>query len=250
LCLPNLTGGTTFYDIVNHYDVTLNSVASGYGFQTSTRRGGFNRAVNLDGMSGHDAKRTTSVPISGLPCTLACWFNLTTKTADNALMGIDSGSNANSIAMELLGSISKVGAFLNNATSEVYSSTAISGTGVWNFATTTFVQGTQYAYLNGASKSSAGSDASTPTGLTTLRLGGFWGSNWLTGYIDCCMVYNRALSDAEVLQLYLETSKQCPALLRRVNRPRIFYPTGTAVVTPPIGVLTEFNQSVKSASFF
>jgi hypothetical protein len=249
LCLPNLTGGTTFYDIVNHYDVTLNSVASGYGFQASTRRGGFDKAVKLDGVTAHDAKRTASVPVTAFPLTLACWFQPTTGSAEYGLIGIDDGTQTNQIAIELFSS--KVNVFLDAGSGEVGTTTTIGGSNTWNFATGTFSQGVQLAYLNGGGKSTTGANASTPTGLTTLRLGSnTFTSTKLNGSIDCCMVYNRVLSDAEILQLYIETQRRCPSLLRRINSPKIFFPVGTSVATPPVGNLYEFNQSVKSASFF
>lgn len=223
MVLPNRAGGSTWHDLCGANHVSLASLSAGYGFEPANRPGGFGAAVKLDGTA--TCKRTASVPISGFPCTLACWYAPTVSSAEYGLMSVDDGTTGNQIAMEQFAN--KIGAFLNSGSGEVYSSTTVGAANTWNFAAATFVQGTLYAYLNGANKSTAGSSALTPTGLNTLRVGSnTFGTTKLAGQIDCALIYNRALTDAEILALYLETKGGCPRLLRGLSRPALGYPVG------------------------
>jgi hypothetical protein len=223
LALPGRAAGSTWYDLCGFNHVSLASLSAGYGFQPSPRPGGCGSALKLDGTA--TCRRTASAPISGLPCTFACWYAPAVTTAEYGLISIDDGTSSNQIGMEQY--ISKIGVFLNAGSGEVYSSTTIGVANTWNFATATIAQGTLYAYLNGANKSIAGSSALTPTGLNTVRIGGnAFTSTKLAGQIDCALIYNRALADAEILALYLETMRGCPSLLRWVNRPPLGFPVG------------------------
>ncbi len=167
LALPHQAEGSTWYDLCGVNHLSLASLSAGYGFQPAFRPGGFGAAVKLDGTA--TCKRTASVPIAGLPCTLACWYATPNVASNYGLMSIDDGTASNQIGMEQF--TSKIGAFLDFGAGEVYDSTTMAGSNTWYFATSTFVSGTQYAYLNGANKSTAGTSAFTPTGLNTIRVG-------------------------------------------------------------------------------
>ena len=224
MALPHQAAGSTWYDLCGANHLTITSLSAGYGFQPSNRPGGLRAAVKLDGTA--TCTRTASVPISGFPCTLACWYAPAVGTSEYGLMSIDDGGSSNQIGMEQFNS--KIGVFLNAGGGEVYSSTTIGGSNTWNFAAGTYIQGTQYAYLNGANKSTAGASVATPTGLGTVRVGGnAFTSTKLAGQIDCALIYNRALADAEILALYLETKLGCPRLLRWQGRSPLGYPVGT-----------------------
>ena len=222
LALPHQAAGSTWFDLCGVSHLTLASLSTGDGFQPSARPGGFGAAVKLDGTA--TCKRTVSVPITGLPCTLACWYSPAVGASNYGLMSVDDGTASNQIGMEQFSS--KVGAFLDFGVGEVFDTATIAGSNTWNFAAATFVPGTQYAYLNGANKSAAGTSAFAPSGLNTIRIGSNTFATKLSGSIDCALIYNRALADAEVLALYLETKLGCPRLLRWRNRAALGYPVG------------------------
>lgn len=92
----------------------------------------------------------------------------------------------------------------NGSWMQVQDSTALTP-GVWYFVSVTYdssvAGGTLKLYKNGALVNSATSIAAPATGA--VQIGAHGGGNFLTGSIDDARLYNRALTDAEVEQLYL-----------------------------------------------
>ena len=224
IALPGKAAGATWCDVAGFNHVTLSGLPAGYGFQASTRPGGFGAALKMDGVAAHNASRTASLPVVGLPVTFACWYRPVSAAATNALVDVDNGASGTNGIFIYQQSTGKIGAYIEPLTSVTATTTTVTA-GNWQFAAASFAQNAQAVYLNGGGKST-GADTHTPSGLTTFRIGPDCFGNALSGQIDCCMVYNRVLADAEIMALYLETKSGCPRLLRGRSRPVLGYPTG------------------------
>ena len=148
-----------------------------------------------------------SAPASDVPFTMACWFYSTADTYD-ALMWLGDKDNqsqyhslylAGHIAGDPIGAATYDGGSATASTTTGYSlSTWHHACGVWTSATS------RAAFIDGGSK---GTDATnlSPSGLDRVAIAALRDSSptsYMDGRIADARIYNRALCDEEVAELY------------------------------------------------
>lgn len=148
--------------------------------------------------------------ITGYPLTVMCWFNTDATTDNDVLMAIGSSATADAFTLSAQGGAAgdPIRAYSEVAAGSSAGSTSTGYTaGSWYHAVGVFSgDSSRAAYLNGGSKgSNSTSRAVTFSALNTLRIAAgaaAAAANFFDGRIMDARVYNRALTDAEVLTYY------------------------------------------------
>lgn len=199
-------------------------VRSGTLWRGPSRPGGWG-ALEFD-----DAALDTAIveiaAVTAMPLTLACWF----RTDDDAIAEVamaltDKDVAAHSHSLQLDGDVA--GDFLRaRSVAGGTSAGAVTSTGftinTWHHAAAVFTSATdRAAYIDGGSKGT-NTTSRTPAGLDSTNIGCRVQSGspiaFFSGRLDDCRVYKRALSDAEVYQLYTLSRQGYPGVLNRGPR--------------------------------
>ena len=181
------TSGITWYDL--SYGVNNGTLTNGPTFNTSN--GG---SIVFDGVDDCVVVNSNANILSYSTYTKISWFYITSY-----LYNIISGGNSGQHAFWLAGT-NKLHAGHNGQWSTVVSTTSLS-LNTWYFGAVTFNTTTGWKlYVNGTSESTS-SSTSTFNGGSEILVGAYGtGSNVFGGRIAIAQVYNRVLSDAEILQ--------------------------------------------------
>jgi hypothetical protein len=213
----NLTGDLT-NGLVAYYTFNGNANDSVGGYNgtvydatlTTDRFGGANSAYSFNGSSSYiDLGNRPSFNFGNNDFTLSGWVNV--NPADNYGYIISKYKNPDPLSYGLGTTGSSIYAFFSGETT----GGAIDGTqslkdSSWHFLSVTFTRGDAIrAYLDGTLNQTA--NISSATGYQTnsqsllfgkLSDGSGLGSQYYYGLLDDVSIYNRALSSAEVFQLY------------------------------------------------
>lgn len=147
---------------------------------------------------------TTTPPVTTYPYTLLAWFKAVNTTANHSLITLyQSGSNWSSLAAWGARAGDPVGASSRGTTTQYEPETTVGYTAnKWHQAVGVYVSSTErHVYLDGGNKVT-GTAASTPAAFTTNYIGQGGAFNYMDGDIGVAMIWNRALTDSEVAQLY------------------------------------------------
>ena len=190
--------GTTWYDLSgNSNDVAMQNsgsisyTASDGGYFTTGSNGYFNRASS------------TGVPTGNTSYTLSAWVQLATWPASGGIIGIGSA----------WGTTNAVNALRTNGTNSFYNywwgndllaNSSLSPATQWFNVVAKFNGTTRTIWVNA---SQIASDTPSGHNVTTSTLGiGVTNTNeYLKGKIGQALIYNRALSTAEIQQNYTAT---------------------------------------------
>jgi hypothetical protein len=175
-------------------------------------RGKVGQALEFNGTSDYVNVGTTNLPEAG-PMTITAWINGNDLEPAAEIIGRwdDSG---NKFAFTFGADVNNISCYLRNNDNEIY----VAGTnnaietnyGRWVFAACTIENGAIYAYRYGDEQSerAAGIDdewSASGTGSATT-IGARWTNGspayFFNGKIDEVRVYNRALSETEIQELY------------------------------------------------
>ena len=200
--------GTDWFDLTsNNNDAVLNNGAS---YSSS-----YDGIISLDGLDDYvEWNRSTDYDFDiSTSFTIAGWFNISSTVTNSSYLG-KWGSNATSNGSYMLwnggsGSFRLRFALGKNNTTAVQTPLLTYTSGVWNYFCGVYTAGTKLAcYLNGSTKTEVNyTDVfNNPTNVN-LRISkaDYAGSSGFAGDSNIIGVYNRALSDAEVLQNYNAT---------------------------------------------
>jgi hypothetical protein len=195
---PGLTGGyplvgTTFYDVSgNNYNGAL---VNG----TSWSNSGTTSFFNYDGTDDFVRVSSNNDILSTSTYTKIAIFNANTFSNSNNII---SGGNTGAHAFWLAAG-NRLNAGHNGAWSTVQSSTTLS-LNRWYFGAATFNTSTGWVlYLNGTAESTS-SSTTTFNGTGNVQIGAYNEGNLFSGKIGLSSVYNRVLSDTEILQNYYQ----------------------------------------------
>ena len=179
--------GTTWATLKGEYNATL---TNGPSFDSGN--GG---SFDFDGSD--DYCSISGLALSTTAYTKAVWFN-----PDGATSNIVSGGNDGMHAFWMGGTNTNLRSGHNNAWSTVDYSPGVM-TGQWWYGVVSFNTTTGWKlYLNGELVDTS-TNTTTFTGGTAVRISAFIAaSNTFNGKISSVGIYNRALTDAEVLQNY------------------------------------------------
>jgi hypothetical protein len=158
----------------------------------------------LSGWSSSNRIGITAALVTGAPCTLACWFNSTSLTANQNLIALVDLPNSNYIGLAASGTRAgdPVIAYVGGALALASSSTGYSAN-TWQHAAGVFTSSTsRAAFVNGGSKGT-NTTSVTPTSLVSTALGMFnaAGSDSMLGALAEVGIWNVALTDDEVASL-------------------------------------------------
>lgn len=187
---PN--GGTSIFDVSgNDY---VGNMINGPSWSNS----GTTSFINFDGSDDYILVSNNANILSKNSYTKIVWFNASTfSTANNIISGGNSGQHAFWLA-----GTDKLNAGHNGNWSTVQS-TSILSLNTWYYGAVTFDTTNGWKlYLNGAQESTSSSTA-TFNGESEILIGAYGNaSNLFTGKIANSIVYNRVLSQSEILQNY------------------------------------------------
>jgi hypothetical protein len=188
---PNGTG-TTWYDMSgNDY---VGNMVNGPSWTNS----GTTSYINFDGTDDYILVSNGADILSKTSYTKIAWFNASTFSTNNNII---SGGNVGQHAFWLAGG-NKLNAGHNGAWSTVVSTSTLS-LNTWYYGVVTFDTTNGWKlYLNGVQEST-NAGTSTFTGQGEILIGAYTNAgNLFTGKIADTMVYNRVLSQSEILQNY------------------------------------------------
>jgi hypothetical protein len=158
----------------------------------------------LSGFSASNRLTISTALVTGAPCTLACWFNSTSLTANQNLVAITNAGGSTYLGIAASGTragdpvIAYVGTPLALASSSLgYSAN------VWQHACGVFSSSTlRAAFLNGGNKGTD-TNSSTPASLAFSSIGTYnaSGADATLGAVAEVGIWNVALTDDEVASL-------------------------------------------------
>ena len=172
--------------------------------QRSVDTGHLGQALTFDGGSTHvDVSSSASLGITG-NITMSAWIKTNSPTADQIIASRwGGGGTSNSYALQLAGSLGQIQFFLGGP--GTLTSSAATVDTHWHFITATYDGANERLYEDGAQIGSQAASGPNQNGGQDLHIGyepaGF-GGQYFSGTIDDVRIYNRALSAAEVKQLY------------------------------------------------
>jgi len=178
------------------------------------------------------------------PISISLWFNPTTVNGASTYQSILMIGNVVPYTIEILlnypsGSLyAQTNVFSITNTVNSYPN-VIPTAGAWNHAGLVIVNGYYNLYLNGVlvAQGTYSSSVTALTNVDRLYLGGRLGTTIpFKGYIDDVRIYNRALTDAQVLALYNANASSTTA------------PTSTAI-TLPVRNITYNTPSIPANSW-
>lgn len=167
-----------------------------------------------------------ATPVTAPPFTLACWFRSGSAALGQTLLWVGDKDQALSFwQLEARGDVAgdPVRAAAVSGSLAVAATTTGYSVNTWHHAAAVFASATdRRAFIDGGGK---GTDTTSraPTGSDRISLGRSGDSSpssYLEGRIAEARLYNRALSDAEVLALYDPATRW--EVYRRVQRRRVF----------------------------
>ena len=187
--------GTTWYDLSgNGNDVAMQNYGSITwnltGYFTTGSTGWFNRASS------------TNIPTGNSNYTLSVWVQLGSSWGSNGFISVGP-----------FGSSNQANAFRTNGTNSYYNywwgndllaNSTLSPTTQWFNAVAKFNGTTRSIWINGVQKASDNPSGHNVTS-STIQVAKTTGSEYLQGNIGQALIYNRALSDSEIVQNFNAT---------------------------------------------
>lgn len=150
---------------------------------------------------------TSSVPVSTVPLTLACWFKSTSLTLSQALIVLSLPSDTiNFYMINAAGGVSgdPLRAQKTSPAGNVTADSSAYSSSTWNHAAGTFTSTSVTSWLNGSSFTTNGSLATEPTVTATCigaRLANNTAQGFVSGDIAEVGIWNVALTASEILSL-------------------------------------------------
>jgi hypothetical protein len=164
-------------------------------------------AYDFDGIDDHI--EATSAVVTGVPLTLACWFNPDNITTNFIAMSISANTGTERHILQLAGAVAgdPVRAQSSGGGTTVQGSSATGySASTWQHAAARFsANNNRRAYLNGVS-GTVNTGSVTPTGLNRTNIGCSYAAGvtatFMAGLVAEVGIWNVALDDAEIVALY------------------------------------------------
>lgn len=168
-------------------------------------------------ISGSQYLESTSVPVTGPPFSIACWFYVTNTTSAHRLVDISASTGINYFSLHARGDQPGDGvqAIADSTGAGVATSSSSYAANTWQHGAAVFAStSSRSAFLNGGSKST---DTTTvaPSGVNRFCVNRLYYNSstygGMNGRICHLAVWSAALTDAEVAAL---AAGFCPLLIR------------------------------------
>ena len=189
-------------------------------------------AYDFNGSS--DYIEAASAVVTGVPLTMACWFNSDSTTVNQVLMALTNATGAQRIFLEANGSL--VG---DPIRARVLNESATTSTGysanTWHHAAGVFASTTsRRAYLDGVS-STEGTTTASPTGINTTSIGYILFSSARSVFMD------GRIAEAAIWNVALEASEI--AALAKGFRPSLIRPSNLRFYAPLVREIADYSQA-------
>lgn len=183
------TTGTTWFDLAGSNNGTLTNgpTFSGTGASSS---------IVFDGTD--DYVTFSQVPSLTNQLTMECWFYLNAIQSQNQNRLISNGDNY----VIYLASTSQLSFYMGNQGGYIYS-TGNSFLNSWNHIVATYNGTNRAIYINGVLKTTSNASGNVPNG-NILNIGAYQNQSVYTinGRMPIMRIYNKGLTDSEVIQNY------------------------------------------------
>ena len=209
------------------------TLTNGPTWQGALGRPGGAGNLKFGGTNYVDSSRAV---VTGFPCTLAAWVNFSTTPTASHIYGSGVSGSANNRIRILCDNEPYFRANSNDsAGSDVNcTGTTLISAGVWYHVAGTFQATSIQLYVNGLAEGSPANPSSPSYGAfdyTSLAvLHHSSDIQFLAGMIDDARGWGRALSAAEVFQLYDDSRRGYPETLRRERRRQWVSVAGSAIL--------------------
>jgi hypothetical protein len=219
---PPFFGGSRLLDLCNSQHGAF--VSSPEWIGAYGRPGGYG-ALRYDGVD--DYTLTSGTPVTEVPLTLAAWMFFIGASSTRTILAVcNSASNLNLWTIGTDDSAGTVSAGTADGSSARSSTLASAATvGQWGFLTGVFASNSsRIVYYNGVAGAEQTSSR-TPSGVNRVSQGALAAltpSGFHDHAIDCAMIFNRALTSAEVMALFHATSEGLSGALNYYRRAYIF----------------------------
>lgn len=230
LVVPGLEGGKTWYDLMGLYHATLLSMGSNVWARTGTRPGSFGSVLFSEGanLSGGLVADRPGLRITGTRLTLSTWMRGNLASTTQKIIHKTNGTNG----YELNTSVTGPAFFRINATTGTRLDTSVNypGDGItWWHLVGTYDGTNMRVYIDGELDGTLAATAAIVTNTADLRLGNLAisGTDEFHGNLDDMRIYDRALSAAEVRQMYDLSRRGYPGVLNRLESRVISVPATT-----------------------
>jgi hypothetical protein len=263
LVYPGLGGGQVWWDLANQNHGILNSMtASTNGWNGTTRPGGFGSML-FDGSASYvSMPHQIDLMLNTSTITVSAWAYANGSSFPATDIGIVSSVFDGECVFTLAGyhdsgggGSKQVSAGFYNGGWNVVTQSDSWSFGTWNHVVGTYNQSNLSIYINGVLNNTRSMGVALPSGAMGWRIGRRWDQpNIWNGYIDDVRIYNRALSSAEVFDLYTNSRLGYPGLLNQTETTNKFWLNiyneamsggvlgGTAAI-----VQTTYSPSIASA---
>ncbi len=257
LNVPHWQGGTTWRDLTKRFDGTLTNMDPATDWVgPGGRRGGFG-ALDFDG--SNDYVVNNSAPVTDEPLTLMCWMrpDVTNTIQKMVWVGDESDDiNSGQWAIQIVGTVSAeiVRMQKSGGGGHRYAFTGIApSTTEWTHVCGTIAAAAAESdfilYINGRVPSDHGTIDSGPSdpAVDTLAIGIAAHTTPVfpfNGLLDDVRIYNRALSAAEVSQVYQDSQVGYPRTLRRLRR-RAFAAPAAVDISHVAALADSFDNVVQ-----
>lgn len=211
MVVPWYRGGPRWVDLCNKNHGTLTSMDLATAWSPKTHTGGFG-SLAFDGSDDYVGK--TAFPNVPLPATFLGWFNVAETASEVIVSHFDTGNDGYrahviSTLYLVFGGVAVYDSGIAISTNTwTFFSIAITGNG----GNARFNVGTGGPLTNATS--AVGTPSGTPANLAVGRRGD--ATDFLSGMVSRIDFFNRALSDSEVRELYLDSLAGSPRTLSRI----------------------------------
>lgn len=190
----------------------------------------------------------TTTPITGFPVTINCWFNPGQLSGSRALVSLANSANATNFIFLRMNGNGGISARVGDGTTSVASTTVFPILSAWQMATGIFPSNSsRSSYLNATNKVT-GSGTRNPTGINRIAIGADAGnspaSSYWTGSLGDIAIWNRALSDDEILSLYTDRWQLYAPIYKYYS----FVPSNTLFTATLDGGIAPSGIDIKSVT--
>jgi hypothetical protein len=202
--------GTTWTDIIGRGNTGTLTNSPPYTYSSPTYSSQNGGSIVFNGVNNYVENLSPNLGISGdTSVTLSCWFYNSVNSSDNqALLVYGNGSTGGDSISILLQSLTFYASF--NGGLDAVIADNVYALNTWNNVVVTKTPGaintTTKLYLNGVEQTITSASSSTPSLSSRVVRVARWTADatpyYFLGGVSAALIYNRALSAAEVLQNY------------------------------------------------
>lgn len=204
-CFGQNRGVTSLRDEISHFDMTA--------FNTPTISNSLFGPVVLFDDGANEYLLITSPVLTSAPLSISCWFNTDAATARMTLLALHStvGPDNDSFSLEARGDVGgdPLRFVVRGGGANTFATTTTGfSTGTWHHGCAVEISPTNHnVYIDGGSKGTNAANR-TPAAINRTLIATLTGAGlFFSGMVAEARIYNRALSDGEVWNLFAPSTR-------------------------------------------